>query len=239
LLLGCDDSGGDDADGGNATGTDTTGTTGGGTGVELLDMAALEAGWIGGDPMTADDDPGGVQGAIYLYGDETSCTFTMGENPCTAAGCCISGATITDPTFAAWGCGIGISLNETGGDASTKLPYKGSPTATFNYTFTGDTGGNQLRAGFTQFNDTAGLVSPYLPINAFTNGVQGSVSFDTATYPSWCSTSEDCLAPPDRMPADPGAPADPAAAHDLQFQIAGGERDGAFSLCLTSLTVSG
>ena len=234
LATGCSD----DAPGGGGAGTGGSAGTGGGTGNELLTTQVLSEGWVGGDPMLTEDNPAGIQGALYIYGDDgLSCTLVEG-NPCTADGCCLRGTTVIDSTFAAWGCGIGLSLNDSGGMPSVKSAYTGSATTKFTYTITGTTGGNELRAGFTQFADTTGLVSPYKAIPQFTAGTSGDVTFATATYPTWCSTSPDCLAPPNRTPATPGAPADPANAFDIQFQIAGGERDGAFDFCITSLQVS-
>src|SRR5690606_4835991 len=102
--MGCD--GGSEDDGGGSGTGGTSGGTGGATGepgVELLTDDAKTDGWIGGDETTAEDDPKGIQGAIYMYGDDISCTVVEG-NPCTAEGCCISGSTIVDDTFAAWGC---------------------------------------------------------------------------------------------------------------------------------------
>lgn len=232
--MGCD--GGSEDDGGGSGTGGTSGGTGGATGepgVELLTDDAKTDGWIGGDETTAEDDPKGIQGAIYMYGDDISCTVVEG-NPCTAEGCCISGSTIVDDTFAAWGCGIGISLNDTGGDNPMKQAYKGTATS-FNYTITGTTGGAELRIGVTQFADTEGLVSPYYSVGDFDSGISGSISFNLVTYPSWCSTNADCLAPPDRTQAAGGTPADPMYAHDLQFQIAGGESASDFNFCITSL----
>jgi hypothetical protein len=234
LATGCSD----DAPDGGGGNTGGGAGTGGGTGNELLTTDVKAMGWVGGDPMLTEDNPAGIQGAFYMYGDDgASCTLVEG-NPCTADGCCIQGHTIIDSTFAAWGCGIGLSLNDSGGMPSVKSPFAGSPNVTFNFTLSGNTGNNPIRVGFTQFADTAGLVSPYKEVAAFTDGTSGNVSFATATYPTWCTGNPGCLAPPDRAPAAPSSPAKAEFAHDIQFQIPGGDRDGDFNFCITSLQVS-
>ena len=66
----------------------------------------------------------GVLGGFYIYGDQTaaypngqSCTVPpSGTNVCDPTdsgtpGVCLSGATIKDSTYSAWGCGIGLSMN--------------------------------------------------------------------------------------------------------------------------------
>jgi hypothetical protein len=245
LAAGCDngDSNSGSSSGGTGgstamTGSGGSGNTGGsaptGTGAELLTDEAKMNGWIGGDTASSADDPGGIQGSVYLYGDGTSCTAAMG-NPCTVEkGCCISGHTVVDSTYKAWGCGIGIGLNETGGDASVKQPYKGAPGAKFSFTITGTTGGNPLRVGFTQAANTTDLVSPYKQLSAFTAGTTATMGFSDATFPTWCK--ETCVGS-DGAVATPGSPANPAGSYDIQFQIPGGDKEGDFNFCITSITV--
>ncbi len=233
--MGCD--GSSEGDGGGSGTGGTSGGTGGATGepgVELLTDEVKMDGWIGGVPEDPTDDPKGIQGAIYIYGDEgVSCELVEG-NPCTIEeGCCLSGQTVVDETYTNWGCGIGISLNDTGGDASMKLPYKGTATA-FNYTITGSSAA-QVRVGFTQFADTTGLVSPYAVVGTFDNGIEGTVTFDDAKYQNWCGTNAGCLLPPDRTQAAGGESANPMYAHDIQFQVAGGDDVSDFNFCITSL----
>ena len=59
----------------------------------------------------------GLQGAFYQYGDGLQCCVgsSCQGNPCTVNGCCWSGSTVLDTTYAAWGCGLGLELNSTGG----------------------------------------------------------------------------------------------------------------------------
>lgn len=218
--------------GGSGTGGSATGgSTGAGgtstTGVELVNPD----GWVGGDPAVTTDNPLGIQGAWYGYGDGTSCADQQARgNPCSAGGCCISGATVVDSTFAKWGCGLGLSLNASGGDASTKSAYTGTARS-FTFTITGDTGGQPLRIGFTQAADTTGLVSPYKEIPAFSTSTTQTVTFADATYPSWCSTNSSCM-------GLQGTSANPASSYDLQVQIPGGVAAASYNFCITSLTAS-
>lgn len=67
----------------------------------------------------------GVMGGFYVFGDSNadhpngqSCVVPpSGTKPCkavegvTTSAVCLSGATIKDATYAAWGCGIGLSLH--------------------------------------------------------------------------------------------------------------------------------
>jgi hypothetical protein len=194
--------------GGTTTGTG--GTTGGGA--ELLDAEAKTNGWIGGDPTSADDNPSGVQGALYQYGDDITCKAAEG-NPCTADGCCIDYTTITDATFKSWGCGVGLALNAT--DTGTKSAYAGTATG-FNVTYS-NTGTAKVRIGYTQAADTAGQVSP------FVDGVTGAnaVPFSGVTCPTWPGST--CIPPT-------------SAPFDLQVQVVGGEAEGTGKLCITSIT---
>src|SRR6185437_4571166 len=81
----------------------------------------------------------GIEGSIYPYGDGASCPYgpsTPPANICTSAGCCLSGTTVVDSTFAKWGCGIGLELDD---DGTTKNVYAG-PVKCFMITLTGNSG---------------------------------------------------------------------------------------------------
>jgi hypothetical protein len=217
------------AGGSGATGgsSGAGGSGGGTTGEELVNAE----GWVGGDPATPDDDPLGIQGAWYGYGDNTSCADLTGLNPCNATeGCCIDGATVKDPTFAAWGCGIGLSLNATGGTTSVKNAFTGL-ARNFAVTLTGDTGGLKVRIGFPQAAETAGAVAPYKEIPAVAGSAEATVSFEEAQYPSWCAGNAAC-------DGKEGLKADPASSYDIQFQVPGGESVSTFDFCIKSLKAS-
>jgi hypothetical protein len=243
FVVGCDDGGSDDGDaagpgatsgnpggpgaGGSGSGGSGSGAGmgGGATGVELVDAT----GWVGGDPESHDDDPLGIQGAWYGYGDGTSCPEQEGLNPCESGKCCISGHSVVDETFTAWGCGVGLALNATGGTASVKNAFTGNAAA-FQLVIEGDTGGQPLRIGFTQAADTTGQVSPYVQILPLAAGTPATaaVSFEEAKYPGWCMGNPAC----DGLQ---GTPADPSKAYDIQVQIVGGEADTDYDFCITSM----
>lgn len=219
---------------GSGTGGATTGSgggtgAGGGSGGEaamcpsdsnLVAVALQTDGWIGCDPADATDNPAGLQGAFYAYGDGTSCTAPA--NPCTGTGCCISGATIAGDPGTYWGCGLGFELNATGGDASVKQAYSGGLQC-FDITLTGSSGGNAVRIAYTQAADTTGLVAPYVEIAPVADSWSGSVCFADVACPSW-AMADQCSA---------------AAQYDLQIQVVGGDTAGAFDLCLSSLVPTG
>src|SRR5690606_6535106 len=82
--------------------------------------------WIGCDPALSTDNPGGVQGAFYLYGDGTSCDDKA--IPCDDTGCHLKGTSIDGDPGEDWGCGLGLGLNttETASGESVKQPYTGA-----------------------------------------------------------------------------------------------------------------
>jgi Glycosyl hydrolase family 12 len=180
---------------------------------------ATHLGWVGCDPTIATDNPMGIQGSVYGYGDNTTCTPPM--NPCTGATCCISGATVVDPTFVAWGCGMGLELNATGGDASVKQPYTAAtgPLGCFDITLTGSSGGNKVRIGFPYAADMTDKVSPFYEITQVVDSWSGRVCFADATCPTW-DTMNRCML---------------GDKYDLQIQVVGGELAAPFNLCLSNL----
>ena len=167
--------------------------------------------WIGGDSASTADNPCGVQGAIYGFSDGTSCTVPT--TLCTAGQCCISGATIVDATYAAYGCGIGVSLNDSGGTTSVKSAYSGTATS-FRITISG-TSAAPIRIIFKQTaSDTE--EAPYEEVAG--PGTY-TLTFADPTCPTWTTT---CTT---------GGPP-----FDIQVQVAGGDTAGAFDICLTELT---
>jgi Glycosyl hydrolase family 12 len=170
----------------------------------------------------------GIEGSIYPYGDGSSCPYGPTSPPtniCTgSSGCCLSGTTVVDSTFAKWGCGIGLELDD---DGTTKNVYMGSVKC-FMISLTGSSGNNVVRIGFTQSAMPAsGAVAPYTEIPAFTNNWSGQVCFADATCPGWatamqCSTTNSPV--------------------DMQIQVSAGSTTsttGAYNLCLTSVVPVG
>ena len=174
--------------------------------------------WVGCDPTLSTDNPLGLQGAFYTFGDGSSCTPL--NPPCTAQGVCLSGTTAVDKTYTKWGCGMGLELSSTGGEASIKQPYAGAATC-FNYTLSGSSGGNEVRIAFTQSADTTGKVSPYVSVPAFTNGKSGTVCLKDVS----CQGQLNCTVG--------------STAYDLQVEVVGGNNAGAYNVCLTSLVPMG
>ena len=170
--------------------------------------------WVGCDPALSTDNPMGLQGAFYTFGDDFSCTPS--NPPCTAQGVCLSGTTAVDKTYTKWGCGMGLELNSSGGEATVKQPYAGAASC-FNYTLSGSSGGNEVRIAFTQSADTTGKVSPYVSVPAFTNGKSGTVCLKDVS----CQGQMNCTVG--------------TTAYDLQVEVVGGNNAGAYNVCLTSL----
>lgn len=107
----------------------------------------------------------GVQGAIYGYGDDTSCEIPA-DGICTReedggpVKCCISGETVVDDTYKAWGCAIGLDLNAAAGGGD-KAGYKGAAKG-FEIGITVDTiaAGQEVRVAYEQ--SEADAISPFV-----------------------------------------------------------------------------
>jgi hypothetical protein len=164
-----------------------------------------------------------IQGSFYIYTDGSTCQKPA--SLCSAsAGCCMSGATVVDTTYAKWGCGIGMELNSSGGTSPVKSAYAG-PVKCFDITLTGSTGGNTLRIGFTQGTVTTNKVSPFVEVAPFANGWSGQVCFTDAECPDWAITAGQCS----KTVGTAGTP------YDMQIQITGGAKEGAFNVCVTKI----
>lgn len=216
-----------------------TGTAGSGTGTagsgstamcivdpDLIKSAGASC-FVGCDPTVTTDNPQGIQGAFYAYGDGTptapkSCApYT--NPPCTGStmGLCISGTTKADMDYATgWGCGIGLGLNASGGTTNTQSPYTG-PAGCFNYTLTGSSGGNEVRINFTQVFPAAGA-APYISLPKFDNGTSGVACIKDAT----CHGITGCV------PVSTTAP----QAYDIQFQVVGANNAGTYNMCLSAIS---
>jgi len=219
------------AGGTGTAGTSSTAGAGGGTTAMCvvdpdLIKAAGTACFVGCDPASTADNPQGIQGAFYAYGDgdgtptgAKSCSAYTNP-PCTAQGLCLSGTTHADMDYAmGWGCGVGLDLNATGGTPSVKSAYTG-PVGCFQYTLTGNSGGNEVRIGFPQ-SATPGS-DPYISVNPFTNGATGTACIKDAT----CHGDTKCTPPSATAPQ----------AYAIHFAIAGGNHAGTYNFCLSSLT---
>jgi len=174
--------------------------------------------WIGGDGAVATDDVCGVQGAVYGYGDGSSCTVPTETQICTTGKCKISGTTKVDTTYAAWGCGIGIDLKNSGAPANTANLYAG-PAKGFVITTSGDLGGLSLRVQYkTNTSDT--IISPF---KEFTTLGALTVLFSDVTCPTW-DTAVGCK------------PVSGTGPYALQVQVVGATLAATYSLSIDSIT---
>jgi len=218
--LGGSSLGGSNTGGANTGGSSLGGSTTGAAPPTGTDELVNATGWFGGAAEDRTDDVYGMQGAFYQYGDNITCVATTG-NPCTTGACCLDWTTIIDSTYASWGCGIGMELNASGGEASVKSPYAGADVVGFRVTLEGDVPG--IRVSFTQFADTTNRVSP-VAVQTSGPGTYDALFSETAC-PTWTTEEHGCV---DDAVA--------TSSHDLQVQVVGGESAGAGSLCITSIT---
>ncbi len=178
---------------------------------------------VGGDPERTDDNPCGVEGRFYTYGDGSSCTVPADGLPCVDGVCTIAGTTLVDDLLVPWGCGIGLSLNDPDNDISTKSHYAGSANG-FRITIVGEFN-QELRVSYTTTSILTGLISPFVGGSSGTSTIPGpgtyTVLFSDVSCPP--STWGDC----DELYDYP---------YDLHIQIVGGVGDGEFSLSLTEVT---
>jgi hypothetical protein len=240
--------------GGTSTATSSTGSTSTGTCSSSTNLIAdadksEKHNWIGGDPASADDNPCGVQGSIYAYGDTglDKTQFNADDSvqepkadadsaaaddylsPCASGKCCISGKTTAWPlvdgkadyTAKVWGGGIGISLGDPGGGGA-KGPYAGSITG-FAIKLSGSLGGQTVRIQYTQSADP-NATAPYKELTKLPADPV-SVEFSGVSCPSW-ATKDACSA----VGANP---------YDLQVQVVGGDAAGDFNLCIESISPLG
>lgn len=214
---------------GNGSGGSANGSGGSGGGSSgpvtcTTDLMTLRAGdsnnWIATAPATC-----GVQGALYAFSDPTTCPSTANVCAAGSAGCCITGTTIVDSTYAAYGCGLGLDLNSSGGTSAVKSAYSG-PAKGFKITLSGSVSkGQPIRIMYSSAaTDPSGGTSPYKEV---TDVGTYSVLFSDATCPTW-ATSAQCT------------PVSGSGAYSIKVQVAGGGAStdpvGPFNVCITSLT---
>jgi len=147
------------------------------------------------------------------------------------SGMCISGETIMDETYAAWGAGIGLSLNDTGEaeGASVKSAYNASMNgvAGFQISITGTTGEKPIRVGFTGAAEDTGLPSPFWEVPG--PGDYTVMLADAVVPAAWEDT------------ANAGEYADPTSIFDMQIQVVGGGPGAGapYDFCVASVTPVG
>jgi xyloglucan-specific endo-beta-1,4-glucanase len=185
-------------------------------------IAIEESAWV---PKECNDF--GIQGAWYCYDDGVNPSGCVADTPpwnAASSGMCLMGSTTVDETYAAWGAGIGFTLNATpttDTEAGMKLAYDATANHVigFKVVITGDTADLPLRISYknqAEGDDPA----PYLEVP----GVgEYMVKFDLTAVPDWAETN-------------PGEPPDPTQLYDIQIQVVGGDAAAAYSFCVTELT---
>lgn len=189
----------------------------------LLDYLSDQ--WIGGDPDASLDDPCGVQGSVYAFGDAgidgEACTaddairspecVTSGQyRPCANGRCCISGVTSADPDADVWGAGIGLFLHMD--PSGTPTRYTGQARG-FVVRLSGAVNGQPITLFYVQDEDEPS--SPFVSID-----VPGATRVPFLEVS--CHGDEQC-APPTPNPTL------------LQLFLAGGV-EGEFELCIERIT---
>lgn len=164
----------------------------------------------------------GVQGSVFGFGDTTS--WVKPTTPICSAGatgtCCISGTTITDSTYAAYGAGMGLDLNSSGGTTPTKGAYSGSAKG-FKFTLTGTfPTGATMRIMYAPGATVPTQTDPYKEMPAAAGTY--TVLFSEVTCPTWATT---------------GCPAASTTPYQFKVQLNGGGATGvgAYNFCLTSI----
>lgn len=144
------------------------------------------------------------------------------ENPCAGGKCCISGATVLWPVTGStkdykasvWGGGLGISLGDPG-EGGTKKAYAGSAKG-FTIKLSGSKKSQVIRLGYTQTADDK--AAPFKEVAALAST---DLLFGDVSCPTWADT---CV--------DPGS----GNPFDIQVQVVGGDSEGAFEVCIDSIT---
>jgi hypothetical protein len=172
-------------------------------------------GWVGTIAERSDDDPLGIQGAFYGFGDGRSCTPPT--NICAGGACCITGATLATEPDANWGCGIGLDLRSAGGSPPTLLPYSG-PATCFTLELTGTSGGSDVRLSGRSHLDMTGRTAPLIELGPIAGDTVRTVCFSDLTCPAWAAACEVT-----------------GSWYNLQLNVVGGRTAGSFNLCLRSL----
>ncbi len=178
-------------------------------------------------PMRPDgevDDFCGLSGSWYWYSDDQGTAVSgaeQGRPPFVPdASMCLKGDTLADPTFAAWGAGIGLSTREA---EEAKAPWNASARNIigFEVRLEGGTSFADLRMLLESTADRAPGVSP--PFVTLSGPGRYRVLF------------EDFQVPGDWTP-NGGETADPTAIEYVSFHVAGGETAAAFDFCVAELS---
>ncbi|HEX2731089.1 MAG TPA: hypothetical protein VHM70_05775 [Polyangiaceae bacterium] len=170
-----------------------------------------------------------IQGAWYCFDDgvnPSGCTADTPPYDATNMGMCLTGNTTVDDTYAAWGAGIGFTLNtteKTDTMDSVKNAYDAASHGIigFKVVITGETNGLELRLSYTNLADPGDAVSP---LKALPGPGEYMVLFD------------DAVVPEDWDKDNSGEVPNPNGIYDIQIQVAGGNDAEDYNFCVTELT---
>jgi hypothetical protein len=180
-----------------------------------------------GDPGIPIDEDGyfpsnsnvmGFQGAWYCFDDgevDTSCVDDETPWDATEMGMCITGTTIVDATYAAWGAGIGASLNDRGGDKEF-FDADAKDIKGFKFTVSGDLGDAVLKFKIPRSTKDADS-PPEVVIKVGSN----TINFDDLAPPDWDEFTPSKL--------------DLSELTELKWQIAGGDAEAEYNFCITNI----
>jgi cysteine-rich repeat protein len=163
----------------------------------------------------------GIQGEWYCYDDgvnPTSCAEGVPEYRA-GEGLCLTGSTSVDPTFSAWGAGIGLVLNATEAGATFDAAAQG--IIGFRINISGDAGGLQLRINFQGDADLGGGIAPFWP-------VPGAGNYDVLMA--------DAVVPEAWGVPESGTVPNESALYAVDITLAGGELATDYDICIESLT---
>jgi hypothetical protein len=180
-------------------------------------IAIAENGWV-----PAECNNFGINGAWYCYDDgvnPSGCTADTPPYDAAQTGMCLKGNTTVDEEFAAWGAGIGFSLN-TVDDEKQPWDATANHVLGFKIKIVGEVNDLPLRISFK--NEASEDETP--PQFQLPGPGDYMVLFDDAAVPDWADES---IA---------GNPVDPSAIYDVQIQVAGGETAADYEFCVTEFT---
>jgi hypothetical protein len=179
-------------------------------------IGIAEKGWV---PTECNNF--GINGAWYCYDDgvnPSGCTEGTPPFDAAQAGMCLKGNTTEDPDFAAWGAGIGFSLNTVD---DVKMPWDAATNHVlgFKVTIVGEVNDLPLRIAFK--NQAEESETP--PQFQLPGPGEYMILFDDAVVPEWAEEGA-------------GDPVDTSGIYDVQIQVAGGEMAADYEFCVTEFT---
>lgn len=179
-------------------------------GLDLLDI----------DSSGSIADDCGLVGSWYWYADTegTAMTFAEANTPPYRAGrgMCLSGTTIEDNTYAAWGAGVAFATEDTL-EAGSPWNAAARGVVGLEVRVTGTTGASDLRMLVESAADRPEGVSP---------------PFATLSGPGRHRVLFSDLRVPENWTPNGGEAVDPGAVRYISFNVAGGDANGAFEYCI-------